>query len=124
MGITSDCRNNLLWSDSMSKKTYTSAHIDAVKGLREAFSWSIRKIAKETGTPKSVVGRWVKDPEVWKEKYRFNVPEKTKKGMSEKRRKSLEKFHKKVAKEKKVDPDKYKGLMLRYTEDDDWVPYS
>ena len=106
------------------RKQYTSNQIDTIKGLKNEFNWSIRKIAKETGIPKSVVGRWTKEPKVWKEKYRFNIPEKSRKGMSEKRVKSLEKFRKKVAKGRKGDPDKYSGLQIRYDEDGDWEAYS
>ena len=104
------------------KKKYTSDHVDTVKGMKDTFGWSVRKIAKETGIPKSVVGRWTKDPKTWKEKYRWNVPENKK--LSKKDQIALEKFRKKVAKGKKKDDNKYKGLMIRYTEDDDWVPYS
>lgn len=106
----------------MTKKKYTSDHVAGVKGLHDAFGWSVRKIAKETGIPKSVVGRWTKEPKVWKEKYRWNIPED--KALSPKQRIALEKFRKKVAKGKKIDPEKYTGLMIRYTEDDEYEAYS
>ena len=122
MASTGYCRYDLLVRDTMTKKKYTSTQVDTIKNLKDEFGWSVRKIAKETGIPKSVVGRWTKDPKTWKENYRWNVPEN--KTLSPKQRIALEKFRKKVVKGKKVDPEKYKGLMIRYTEDDDWVPYS
>ena len=115
-------RYDLLGFIGVIKKKYTSDQVQTVKGLQDSFGWSVRKIAKETGISKSVVGRWTKDPKTWKEKYRWNVPEN--KALSSKQRVALEKFHKKVVKGKKVDPDKYKGLMIHYAEDDNWEPYS
>lgn len=113
---------NLLVWDTMTKKKYTSKHVSSVNDMKDLYGWSVRKIAKETGIPKSVVGRWTKNPKEWQEKYRWNVPED--KALSPKRRVALEKFRKKVVKGKKKDPEKYKGLLIRYTEDDDYVPYS
>ncbi|MCK5520337.1 MAG: hypothetical protein KAI81_04430 [Candidatus Marinimicrobia bacterium] len=106
----------------MNKKIYTSTQVDIIKGLKDEFGWSIRKISQETGIPRSVVGRWTKDPKIWRENYRWNVPERT--DLSPKRKKALKKFRKKVAGGKKKDPDKYKGLMIRYTEDGDFEAYS
>lgn len=122
MANTGYPRNDLLGFNSV--RQYTSDHVEMINLAYKTGDKSIRSLGKFYDIPKSVVGRWVKEPKVWKEKYRFNAPEKVKKGMSEKRRLSLKKFHKKVADAKKVDPDKYKGLMIRYTEDDDYEAYS
>ena len=106
----------------MTRKKYTADHVEGVKIMKDTFGWSVRKIAKETRIPKSVIGRWTKDPKEWKEKYRWNVPERI--DLSLKKQKALEKFRKKVAKGKNIDPEKYKGLMIRYTEDDEYEAYS
>lgn len=100
---------------------YTARQVETALGLSKDFGWSIRKIGRETGIPKSVIGRWVKDPQEWKEKYRWNVPKYIK--MDRKRLKSLKKFHAKVKRGKEVDPDKYKGLQIRYG-DGDYEAYS
>ena len=122
MAITGNPRNDLLVRYPMTKKIYTSDQVQTVKGMQDSFGWSVRKIAKETGIPKSVVGRWTKEPKVWRENYRWNVPEN--KALSLKQQVALQKFRKKVAAGKKVDPDKYKGLMIHYLDDDTYEAYS
>ena len=122
MAITGRSWNDLLVRGTMTKKRYTSGQVDTVKGMKDEFGWSVRKIAKETGIPKSVVGRWTKEPKVWKENYRWNVPED--KALSPKQQVALQKFRKKVVAGKKVDPDKYKGLMIHYLDDDSYEAYS
>ena len=122
MAITGNLWHNLLGLVSVTRKKYTSDQVETVKGLKDSFGWSVRKIAKETGIPKTIVGRWTKEPKVWKENYRWNVPED--KALSPKQQVALQKFRKKVAAGKKVDPDKYKGLMIHYLDDDTYEAYS
>ena len=122
MAITGNFRNDLLGFVYVTKKKYTSDQVQTVKGMQDSFGWSVRKISKETGIPKSVVGRWTKNPKVWKENYRWNVPEN--KALSPKQQIALQKFRKKVAAGKKIDPDKYKGLMIHYLDDDTYEAYS
>lgn len=105
------------------KKVYTSDQVETVKQMKRNFpKLSIRNMAKITGIPKSVVGRWTKEPQVWKEKYRFNKPEHIK--MTDKQFTALQKFKKKVKDEKKVDSEKYQGLMIKFTEDGEMEVYS
>ena len=53
------------------RKEYNERQVDIVTGLQKEFGMSVRKIAKETGIPKSVIGRWVKDPVKWRRQYSF-----------------------------------------------------
>ena len=107
----------------MPNRQYTTRQVDAIVNMKKAFpELSIRKIAKTVNIPKSVVGRWLKEPKVWKDKYRFNIPKDT--ILIDKRQVALNRFKKKVAKAKKVDKDKYKGLRIHYADDGEWEAYS
>lgn len=113
----------------MSKMTiYTSRQVKSISELRELWGWSIRKIGKETKVPKSVVGRWIKDPQLWIEKYDLAEGQRKKASWSPKRKLAWEKFHEKILKrEKKAEKIKdgtYKGMQVRYDEDDDFELYS
>lgn len=100
-------------------RTYTPEHVDTVLSVRKLSGASIRGISDLLSIPKSVIGRWIKDPEVWKEKYLFNIPEGF--NMSEKDIESLKKFEAKVA--NREDPTDYEGLEIRF-EDGEWEAYS
>ena len=120
---------------SKPKTVYTAQQVQVMSDMKAEFpGLSIRKMADMTGVPKSVVGRWVKDPIVWKRKYVFNVPKQVKlskkspgkyrDGTPKKSQKERhDAFFAKVKKAKLQDKNKYKGLLISY-DDDEFEIYS
>lgn len=100
----------------MSKRKYTVGQVDTISGLKAEFGWSVRKIAEETGIPKSVVGRWTKDPEIWKQKYQITAQKAKSNKLSPKVRKQLRKAIKHVSDPAK--PTRHKLHLTIYEEDD------
>lgn len=101
-----------------SVKEYSSTDVRGVKWLRTTTGKSIRAIAKETGIPKSVIGRWIKEDEiVYVRKYDFrDVKRKVRENLT---KKDYEKFLKIENKILHNPIGKQSELTIEYYDDDD-----
>lgn len=99
-------------------KEYSSTDVRGVKWLRATTGKSVRAIAKETGIPKSVVGRWIKEDEiVYIRKYDFrDVKRKVRYNLS---KEDYEKFLKVENKILHNPIGKQSELTIEYYDDDD-----
>ena len=99
-------------------KEYSSEDVKGVKWIRASTGKSIRQIAKETGIPKTVVGRWVKEaPIVYIRKYDFrDVKRKARQKLSKEDYEIFQKMEHRILKE----PIGRQGeLTIEWYDDDD-----
>lgn len=73
----------------MTKREYDISDVRLVKDTKAKTGQSIRAIAKNLGYPKSVVGRWVKDPIEYGRKYSFRDAKRKKPWLTEKERRKF-----------------------------------
>lgn len=100
----------------MTKREYTIKEIRAVVAEHKAGK-SIRNISEFWDIPKSVVGRWVKDPEHWKQTYRFRDVERKIQDPERraKYRRAVHKF--------RSEPEKYADIEADYIEEGDYYEF-
>ncbi len=53
----------------MAKREYTFDDVNQAVGLYNRYLYSIREVSKILKIPKSIIARWLKDPETWRTKY-------------------------------------------------------
>ena len=82
----------------------------------KAYGLSVRKVGRDLNIPKSVIGRWFKDPDLYTQKMQFKAAGKGKVigGASEKDMKSFRRFRERILK----DPiGEQRKLRIHYDDD-------
>lgn len=96
-------------------KEYTIEDVKSVKRLRERTGESVRKIAKRLSIPKSVVGRWIKEPVKYAQKYSFRDAKRRKPWLTERDRRRFLKMEQRILNE----PIKKQCDLIIVVDDDD-----